>query len=132
MTNKNREIINPKELFNVEGFTHAVVATGNKTVYLSGQLSWDKNFQVIGEGDIVAQSRQVFKNIEHILDELGARWDNVVKTTIYTTKPEENETIAKVKHEFLQGVASPAETLIGVEALAMPVFLVEIEAIVVM
>lgn len=132
MSNKNREIINPEELFNVEGFTHAVVAKGDKTVYLSGQLSWDKNFQVIGEGDIVAQSRQVFKNIEHILDELGATWDHVVKTTIYTTKPEENETIAKVKHEFLQGVASPAETLIGVEALAMPEFLVEIEAIVVM
>lgn len=132
MSNKNREIINPDTVFNVDGFTHAVVAKGAKTVYLSGQLAWDKHFQIIGEGDLVKQTRKVFQNIEHILDELGATWDHVVKTTIYTTQPEENETIAKVKHEFLKGVPSPAETLIGVKALAMPELLIEIETIVVM
>lgn len=132
MSNKNREIINPDTVFNVEGFTHAVVAKGDKTVYLSGQLAWDKDFQIIGAGDLVKQTKQVLQNIEHILDELGATWDHVVKTTIYTTEPEKNELIAQVKHEFLKGIPSPAETLIGVDALAMPEFLIEIEAIVVM
>lgn len=129
-TNK-REIIQPEKLFHAEGFTHAVVSTGEKTVYISGQLPWDENFQIVGEGSLAEQSRKVYENIQHVLDEIGATWENVVKTTIYTTKPYENEIIANVKHEFLKGAASPAETMIGVNSLAAPGLLVEIEAIVV-
>lgn len=132
MQRTNREIVNPAKVFSADGFTHAVIAEGNKTVYLSGQLPWDENFQVVGKGDLVKQTRKVYENIEHILDDIGATWDNVVKTTIYTTKPNESEAIAKTKHEFLNGIASPAETLIGVDSLASPECLIEIEAIVVM
>lgn len=131
MFTSKREIIQPDKLFHVEGFTHAVVSTGEKTVYISGQLPWDENFQIIGEGSLAEQSRKVYENIQHVLDEIGATWENVVKTTIYTTKPHKNEIIANVKHEFLKGVASPAETMIGVHSLAAPGLLVEIEAIVV-
>ena len=126
-----REIINPEELFKAEGFTHAASTTGTKTIYISGQLPWDKDFNVIGEGNLEKQTRQSFKNIEHILDEVGATWENVVKLVTYTTKPEENETIGKVKIETLEGIQSPPDTLIGVEALADPRCFVEIEAIVV-
>lgn len=48
MSSKNREVIKPKELFNGEGFTHAVVVKEDKAVYLSESIAWDKNFQVIG------------------------------------------------------------------------------------
>lgn len=132
MQRKNREIVNPRKVFSAEGFTHAVIAEGNKTVYLSGQLPWDENFQVVGKGDLVKQTRKVFENIQHILDDIGVTWDNVVKTTIYTTNPYEGEAISKTKHEFLNGVASPAETLIGVDSLASPDCMIEIEAIAVM
>lgn len=132
MQSKNREIVNPDKLFQAEGFTHAVIPKGNKTVYLSGQLAWDENFQVIGKGDLAKQTEKVYENIQHILDDIGATWDDVVKTTIYTTQPHEGETIAKIKHSFLDGVASHAETLIGVEGLAAPELLIEVEAIVVM
>lgn len=132
MQHSKREIVNPNKLFSAEGFTHGVIAEGSKTVYLSGQLPWDENFQVVGEGDLVKQTRKVFENIQHLLDDIGATWDNVVKTTIYTTKPDEGETIARTKHEFLNGVASPAETLIGVNRLASPECFIEIEAIAVL
>lgn len=130
--NKNREIINPKGLFQAEGFTHAVATTGTKTIYIAGQLPWDENFQVIGEGDLEAQTRKSFENIGIVLDEIGASWDHVVKLVTYTTKPEENELIGGIKVEVLNGVASPADTMIGVTALADPRCFVEIEAIVVM
>lgn len=132
MPSKNRKIINPSALFYADGFTHAVIPKGQQTVYLSGQLAWDENFQVIGPGDLAKQTTQVYKNIQHILDELGATWDHVVKTTIYTTQPHESETIARIKHSFLNGVASHAESLIGVQGLAAPELLIEVEAIVVM
>lgn len=126
-----REIINPKGLFQAEGFTHAVATTGTKTIYIAGQLPWDEHFQVIGEDDLEAQTKKVFENIELVLDEVGATWENVVKLVTYTTKPEENETIGKIKVETLNGVASPPDTLIGVDALADPRCFIEIEGIVV-
>lgn len=132
MPNKKREIINPKEVFNAEGFTHAVLSTGSKTLYISGQLAWDEKFQLIGGDNLAAQTRKVYENIQSILEEAGASWSDVVKTTIYTTLPHENETIAQVKSEFMNGVPSPAETLIGVHSLAAPDLLVEIEAIAVL
>lgn len=127
--NQNRKIVNPDKVFSADGFTHAVVSEGDKTIYISGQLAWDTNFQVVGEGNLAKQTTQVFENIQHILDDIGATWDHVVKTTIYTTEPHESEMIAKIKHSFLDGVASPAETLIGVAGLASPECLIEIEAI---
>ncbi len=127
-----REIINPEGLFQAEGFTHAVATTGTKTVYIAGQLPWDENFQVVGEDDLDAQTRKSFENIERVLDEIGATWDHVVKLVTYTTKIEENEAIGKIKIETLNGVTSPADTIIGVTALADPRCFIEIEAVVVM
>ena len=127
---KNREIINPKTLFQAEGFSHAVATTASKTIYISGQLPWDENFQLIGEGDLKKQTEKSLENIEHVLDEIGASWDNVVKLVIYTTKPEESEIISKAKAEKLNGVKAPADSLIGVTALEDSRCFIEIEAIV--
>lgn len=124
----NREIVNPETVFQADGFTHGVISTGGSLLFVSGQVAWDKNFQLVGGEDLAAQSRQVFENIQYVLSAAGASWEHVVKMTIYTTRPEENQTIAEVKQEFLQGVASPAETMIGVHGLASPDLLVEIEA----
>ncbi len=128
---KNREIINPKTLFQAEGFSHAVATTGTKTIYVSGQLPWDENFQLIGEDDLKKQTEKSLENIEHVLDEVGATWDHVVKLVIYTTKPEESEIISTAKVKKLNGVEAPADSLIGVTALADSRCFVEIEAIVV-
>lgn len=81
---------------------------------------------------LAKQTAKVYENIQHILTGIGATWDHVVKTTIYTTKPHESETIARIKHEFLDGIPSHAETLVGVAGLAAPELLIEVEAIVVM
>lgn len=124
-----REIINPKELFSAKGFTHAVSTSGTKTVYISGQLPWDKNFKLIGEEDLKEQTKQCLENIGHVLNEVGATWDNVVKLVTYTTKPEESEVINQVKVEHLKGVETPPDTLIGVTALADKRCFIEIEAI---
>lgn len=132
ITSQERDIINPEELFKADGFTHAVATTGTKTIYLSGQLPWDKNFQVVGEGDLEKQTRKVFENLEFVLKEAGATWENVVKLVTYTTNPEDNEKIGAIKMEFLKGVPSPADTIIGVTALADPRCFVEIEAVAVL
>ena len=124
-----REIIQPKEVFHADGFTHAIKTKGNETIYISGQLPWNKNFQLIGEKDIRKQTIQAMKNIQSILIEAGADWENLVQLTTYTTNPEENEIINDAKTEIYKGVASPTDTLIGVNALADPKAMIEIQAI---
>lgn len=130
MTSTNKKI-NPAALYSTDGFTQAVSSSGNKIVFISGQLAWDENAQLIGEGDIEKQTYKVFENIKHALDEVGATWDDVVKLVAYTIKPEDINTVARIKGEFV-GKKPPADTIVAVPGLAFPECLVEIDAIVMM
>lgn len=132
MQSKHREIINPEKIHDPVGFTHVVIPKGEKIVFLSGQLAWDNNFKVVGENDLAKQTRMVYQNIQYALEEIGAAWDNVAKTTIFTTRPHDYETIGSVTSEFFGDVPPPAQTLIGVAGLVLPEFLIEIEATVVL
>ena len=58
----------------------AGVKIGN-TVYLSGTVAFDSEGNVVGEGDVYAQSKQIFKNIEEALASAGAAMADVVKIT---------------------------------------------------
>lgn len=74
----------------------------------------------------------VYQNIEHALIEIGATWDHIVKTTVYTTMPNEYEIIGGATTKFFGDTPPPAQTIVGVTGLALPEFLIEIEATVVM
>ncbi|WP_338472487.1 RidA family protein [Niallia sp. XMNu-256] len=132
MESKFREIINPSKIHDPIGFSHVVIPKGKKIAFLSGQLAWDKDFQVVGVNDLAKQTNMVYQNIQHTLNEIGATWDHVVKTTIFTTRPHDYGIIGAVTAEFFGDVPPPAQTLIGVTGLASPEFLIEIEATVVM
>lgn len=127
-TNKK---INPDGLFKAKGFTQAVSSTGSKMLFVSGQLPWDNNAQLVGGDDLEEQTRQVFRNIKCALDEVGATWDDVVKLVAYVVGPENVNTVAKIKGEVI-GEHPPADTIVGVTGLAYPDCLIEIDAIVVM
>lgn len=127
----NNQKINPDGLFKSKGFTQAVSSTGSKTVYVSGQLPWDNNAQLVGGDDLEEQTRQVFRNIKCVLDEVGATWDDVVKLNAYVVGPENVNTVAKIKGEII-GETPPADTIVGVTGLAYPDCLIEIDAIVMM
>src|SRR5690625_1220521 len=93
MKNENREIINPEKIHDPIGFTHVTVPKGNKLVLLSVQVAWVKDMNVVEVDDLVKQTDMVYQNIEHVLNEVGATWDHIVKTTVYTTMPNEYEII---------------------------------------
>ena len=55
---------NPPALSTPTGYTHIVEVTGPaKTIYISGQIAYDKDGKVVGAGDMKAQAEQVFKNL---------------------------------------------------------------------
>jgi enamine deaminase RidA (YjgF/YER057c/UK114 family) len=125
-----RTIINPSTIHPPAGYSHIVHATGGRLAFVAGQAALDRDFNVVGEGDLEAQTRQVMTNLRHALDELGAGWDDVVKATVYTTRPHEYETIGRAMAQGMGGAEPPAQVLAGVSGLALPELLIEIELVV--
>jgi len=84
----------------------------------------------VGVGDLGAQTRQVMENLRTALSAAGASLDDVVKITTFVVdyKPEDRAVISQVRGQFLRADQPPASTLVGVQALAHPDFMIEIEA----
>ena len=130
-TNMAHEILTLKSVHQTEKYGYSHVAKNGNTLYISGQLARDHGVDCVGRGDIEAQTRQVLTNLQNILEEVGGSLRNVAKLTTILTHHSYRETFRKVRPEFFQDPA-PANTLIVVESLASPDFLIEIEAIAVL
>lgn len=127
-----KQYLNPKELNTPRFYSHAVTAEGTgKLVYVSGQVSWDASGNVVGKGDMRAQSEQVFKNVAAALAAAGAGWDDVIKMNGYMVGMHAERVTAyrEVRQKFLKPAALPASTLVGVERLVDPDLLLEVEVV---
>ena len=105
-----------------------VVRYGN-LAFISGMAPLDAQGRLVGGGDVAAQARQVFVNIEKALKALGASFADILKVTVYLTDVDDRTKINPVRQQYF-GKARPASTLIGVSELAVPGMKVEIEAVV--
>ena len=123
-----RELINPPDLHPTPGFSHIALATGKRLAFVAGQVALDREFNIIGEGDLRAQTIAAMRNLSQALTAIGGTWDDVVRRTIYTTMPHEFETMGEAIAEVTGGAPDPPQTIVGVVGLALPGLLVEIEA----
>ena len=125
------QFLNPPELCPTFGWTHVVTATGGKTVYVSGQVGVNPRGEVVGKGDLRAQTEQTFENIKTALAAVGATFRDVVKTNLYVVglKPEHVPMLREVRSRYVSAEHPPASTLVGVSALVGADWLIEIEAI---
>lgn len=113
---KDVRAVNPPTLMKPSGFSHGYEVTAGKTLYIAGQIAKDKDGQLIGAGDIVAQFRQVCENIRLLLASRGAQMGDIVKLTIYVLdvagyKARLKE-LGPVYREYF-GKHFPAMTLVG-------------------
>ncbi len=111
------------------GYSH--VAKVGKTLYIAGQVARDLQGRLVGKGDFDAQARQVYTNLKNILQEAGGGLKNIVKTTTILTHFAHVESYKKIRDEFL-GEIMPPNTLMIIESLASPDFMIEVEAIAVL
>ena len=97
-------------------------------VYTSGQVAWDKDGNLVGEGDYAKQAEQIVRNLDIALASAGATRDDLIKQTIYVVdyRPEIVPLILRPLHA---GTRCAASSLVGVQALFAPGYLVEIEAV---
>lgn len=112
----------------VANYKLATRQEGGQLLYISGQVAWDTNGNVVGKGDVRAQARQVFQNLRQVLQAAGGDLNDLMKITTYITKIEDFPAVAEVRSEVFQGEL-PASTLIVVKGLFNPDFLIEIEGV---
>lgn len=125
------QFLNPPALCPTFGWSHVVTATGGKTIYISGQVSNNAKGEVVGVGDMRAQVTQTFENLKHALTAAGATFKDVVKSNLYVVglKPEHVPIIREVRGRYFDAQNPPSSTLVGVERLVHPDWLIEIELV---
>jgi enamine deaminase RidA (YjgF/YER057c/UK114 family) len=122
--------LNPEGLSQPPGYSHVVTAKGGTSVYISGQVAFDADGALVGEGDHRRQAEQVFANLKTALAAAGADFGHLVKLTYYVVNlsSEVSLMLRELRAGHLNMAKPPASTLVSVTALVDPRLLIEIEA----
>lgn len=111
------------------GYAHVAIASGHRLVMTAGGVPLDGQGNLVGEGDVAAQTRQVIANLIEQLWLAGATPEDVLKTTIYVVGTENAALVTAWEQVQASPLAPAASTLLGVASLGYTGQLVEIEAI---
>ena len=131
-------LTNTRALPKVDFHRQVSIATGSKLVFMAGQVAWDADGALVGEGNLAAQIEQCYLNVGAALAEIGGSFDNIAKLTTYVVDwtldkmPLVQEGRARACAKLGVATFVPPGTLIGVAALFVPEHLVEVEAIAVL
>jgi enamine deaminase RidA (YjgF/YER057c/UK114 family) len=125
------EHLNPEGLHSNPAFTNVVTVTGPaKTIYVGGQNALTASGEVVGKGDLGAQTRQIFDNLETALRAAGAKLDDVIKWSIVVVDGQPIQPAFEVFQQVWGRRPNPPLISVAfVSALANPDFLAELEAI---
>jgi len=114
-----------------ERITFSPAVRAGNLLFISGTTATDENRRIVGVGDIVAQTRHIFRKFETILAAAGATFDNIVETTDYFLTLEDYDKTAEVRRAVFRP-PYPAATGVQVAGLIRPDALIEIKAIAVL
>ncbi len=122
--------INPPGMEQTTRYTQLVEISGGRMVLISGQVATDKDGNLVGKGDMRAQTKQVFENLKTTLESVGATFDDVVKLNSFIVDmPANLAAYREVRTDYLaKNAHPPASTTVGVSALVRPELLLEVEA----
>ncbi len=132
---KGVTFLNPKSAPPSGMYSHVAISEQGRVAYIAGQTSVDMNGNVVGAGDIAAQIPIVYGNIERVLKDLGCDFSDVLQFTTYvvgTGRREAWQTGRKAHYGkiFPGGPGTyPPNTLLFIEGLAHPDYVLEISAI---
>ncbi len=124
------QISNPKLPAPMRGgaFSSGVEAPSGRTIYVSGQVAFDAEGNVVGEGDIKAQTEVVLEHVKTVVEEAGGGMEDIVKVTVFITNMGLYDEIHEVRRRYFEE-PFPASSMVEVSALIDPRLLIEIEAV---
>jgi reactive intermediate/imine deaminase len=128
------ERLNPESVFDplkVGPFSLGVVTDPGRLMFVSGMAAVDRDMQVVGRGDIKAQTQKTLENLRATVEAGGGSVNDIVSITVYLTDVNDYQAMNEVRQEFFAG-ALPASTAVGIDSLVLPELLVEINAIAVL
>ncbi len=120
------KILKLESVHSTIGYSHAAKA-GN-TLYIAGQIAKDVDGNIVGRDDFKKQARQVHENLKNILEEAEGSLQNIVKMTTFLTHYGYIETYRSVRNEYFPEPCPP-NTLLIIESLALPDYMIEVEAV---
>ncbi|MCH7800218.1 MAG: RidA family protein [Chloroflexi bacterium] len=109
-------------------FSGAAWEPEGKVLHISGYVSQDAEGNLVGVGDMKAQTDQVLKNIKAVLASVGGHMSDIVRVTVYVTEMSTLSEIHEVRADYFQQ-PYPASTLIQVSRLVRPEYMIEIDAV---
>lgn len=110
------------------GYSQAVKV--GDTIYISGQVSHDDEGKIVGRGDMEAQMRQAYANIQEMLEKYGATMDNVIDEVLFVTDMNTAFAAAvKCRQEVFSGQPVVASTIVQIQRLAFPDLMIEIKCV---
>jgi 3-hydroxyisobutyrate dehydrogenase len=114
----------------IGSYSHAVrVEAGDAVwIYVSGQIAFDADGQLVGRGDLRAQTEQVFENLARVLEANGASFEDVVKLQTFFTTLDDLAGSREVRGRYLP-TEPPASTAVQVAALVVPDALIEVDLV---
>jgi enamine deaminase RidA (YjgF/YER057c/UK114 family) len=130
----NFRLFNPEGLSKPTryGYSHLGEVRAGRTVYISGQIALDASGNLVGKGDLRAQTQQVFENLKIALAAAGATFNDVIKINTYCADSVDDTGIAlilEIRSRYLNQQTPPASTFVIVRRLVRPEWLIEVEAV---
>ena len=110
-------------------FSNGVKVTGGELLFISGQLAKDANSELVGKGDIKAQTKQVLENIKKVLDQAGANFSDIVRVTVFIKDMNQFRDIHDVRLQYFDENNLPASTMVSVSGFVDEDALIEIDAV---
>ncbi|MCC6775812.1 MAG: RidA family protein [Hyphomicrobiales bacterium] len=122
---------NPPAIGEPRGYSHVVEVTGpGRTIYIAGQLGYDRSGKVPAPGDFRAQATQVFENLKAALQSTCTSFKDITKLNTFLTDIRAQIPIYReVRDKYVNAAAPPASTTVEVSRLAREGALIEVEAI---
>ena len=117
----------------IGAYSHLARVKGNELLFIAGQVSVGEGGAIVGEGDVAAQTRQVYANLAKVLESAGAGFSNVVEFTTYLVGRDSVQPFMAARADIFPSLYPngdyPPNTLLVIEGLVREEFLVEIKAV---
>ncbi len=110
-------------------FSNGVQIESGPLLFVSGQLALDENRQLVGKGDIRAQTKQVLENIKKVLDAAGTDFAHVVRVSVFIKDMRNFRDLHDVRLQYFSEDNLPASTMVAVSGFVHEDALIEIDAV---